>query len=69
MQTLWEGEEMSETYFAIRLPPPYSIKISDYVGTDDKLMVDSRGVVIITKNPDMTIPGAEYTRIDDGVGK
>lgn len=46
----------------IRLRKPYSINIWEYKDhPTTKLMVDGRGVYLITTTPDWNIPGAEYS--------
>lgn len=45
----------------VRPTKPYEFKISDYENhPTTKLMVDHRGVYLITTAPDWNIPGAEY---------
>jgi len=46
----------------VRPKKPYEFKISDYENhPTTKLMVDDKGVYLITTTPDWNIPGAEYS--------
>ena len=45
----------------VRPRKPYEFKISDYLNhSTTRLMVDGKGVYLITATPDWNIPGAEY---------
>ena len=46
----------------VRPTKPYEFKISDYLNhPTTRLMVDGKGVYLITTTPDWNIPGAEYS--------
>ena len=46
----------------VRPTKPYEFKISDYLNhPTTRLMVDEKGVYLITTTPDWNIPGAEYS--------
>ena len=46
----------------VRPRKPYEFKISDYLNhPTTRLMVDGKGVYLITTTPDWNIPGAEYS--------